>query len=93
MKKVAIFVILVVTFAIAQVTMGQIAITEFLNDPLGADTDMGSEFIELYEEAHKDRYSFLYLKLSENTAEAYVRHEYKIYPTRDGDEVEELEID
>ncbi len=51
------------------------------------------KFIELYEEAHKDRYSFLYLKLSENPAEAYVRHEYKIYPTRDGDEVEELEID
>lgn len=51
------------------------------------------KFMELYEEAHKDRYSFLYLKLSENPAEAYVRHEYKIYPTRDGDEVEELEID
>ena len=52
-----------------------------------------NKFMELYEEAHKDRYSFLYLKLSENPAEAYVRHEYKIYPTRDGDEVEELQID
>jgi len=51
------------------------------------------KFMELYEEAHKDRFSFLYLKLSENPAEAFVRHEYKIYPTRDGDEVEELEID
>lgn len=51
------------------------------------------KFMELYDEAHKDRYSFLYLKLSENPAEAYVRHEYKIYPTRDADEVEELEID
>jgi len=51
------------------------------------------KFMELYNEAHKDRYSFLYLKLSENPAEAYVRHEYKIYPTRDGDNVEELEID
>ncbi len=50
-------------------------------------------FIKLYDEAMKDRYSFLYLKLSENPAEAYVRHEYKIYPTRDTEEVEELEID
>ena len=54
MKKVAIFVILVVTFAIAQVTMGQIAITEFLNDPLGSDTDMGSEYIELYNFSEND---------------------------------------
>ena len=51
------------------------------------------KFIELYNEAHKDRYSFLYLKLSENPAEAYVRHERKIYPTRDNEEAEELEID
>jgi len=51
------------------------------------------KFMELYNEAHKDRYSFLYLKLSENPAQAFVRHEYKIYPTRDGDNVEELEID
>jgi hypothetical protein len=50
-------------------------------------------FMKLYDEAHKDRYSFLYLKLSENPAEAYVRHERKIYPTRDTDEAEELEID
>ncbi len=48
-------------------------------------------FLKLYEEAHKDRYSFLYLKLSENPAEAYIRHETKIYPTRDT-ETEELEI-
>ena len=50
-------------------------------------------FMKLYDEAHKDRYSFLYLKLSENPAEAYVRHERKIYPTRDSEEAEELEID
>ena len=49
-------------------------------------------FIKLYEEAHKDRFSFLYLKLSENPAVAYVRHEYKIYPTRETEE-EELEIE
>ena len=50
-------------------------------------------FMKLYDEAHKDRYSFLYLKLSENPAEAYVRHEYKIWPTRDTEVEEELEID
>ncbi len=50
-------------------------------------------FMKLYDEAHKDRYSFLYLKLSENPAEAYIRHERKIYPTRDNEEAEELEID
>ena len=49
-------------------------------------------FMKLYEEAHKDRYSFLYLKLSENPAEAYIRHETKIYPTRDT-ETEELDIE
>jgi len=50
-------------------------------------------FMKLYEEAHKDRYSFLYLKLSENPAEAYIRHETKIWPTRDTDVEEELEIE
>ena len=50
-------------------------------------------FLKLYEEAHKERYSFLYLKLSENPAEAYIRHETKIWPTRDSEEVEELEIE
>ena len=51
------------------------------------------KFMELYAEAHKDRYSFLYLKLSENPAEAYIRHETKIYPTRDTEQVEELDIE
>ncbi len=50
-------------------------------------------FLKLYEEAHKERYSFLYLKLSENPAEAYIRHETKIWPTRDTEEVQELQID
>jgi len=50
------------------------------------------KFIELYNEAHRDRYSFLYLKLSENPAEAYIRFEKKIFPTRDTEE-EELEIE
>jgi len=51
------------------------------------------KFMELYNEAMKDRFSFLYLKLSENPAHAYVRFERKIYPTRDSDEAEELDID
>jgi len=38
-------------------------------------------FIKLYNLAMKEKYSFLYLKLSENPAEAYIRHETKIYPT------------
>lgn len=50
-------------------------------------------FIKLYEEAMKDRYSFLYLKLSENPAQAFIRFEKQIYPTRDSDEAEELELD
>jgi hypothetical protein len=50
-------------------------------------------FMKLYDEAMKDRFSFLYLKLSENPAEAYVRFERKIYPTRDSEEADELEID
>ena len=49
-------------------------------------------FMKLYEEAHKDKYSFLYLDLSENPAHAYIRHEKQIWPTRDTEE-EELEID
>jgi len=50
-------------------------------------------FMKLYEEAMKDRYSFLYLKLSENPAQAFIRFEKQIYPTRDSDEAEELELD
>jgi GTPase SAR1 family protein len=49
-------------------------------------------FIKLYEEAHKDKYSFLYLDLSENPAHAFIRHEKQIWPTRDTEE-EELEIE
>ena len=51
------------------------------------------KFMELYNEAMRDRFSFLYLKLSENPAEAYVRFEKKIYPTRDSEEADELDLD
>tara|TARA_R100001591_G_scaffold20037_1_gene28197 strand:+ start:11895 stop:12647 length:753 start_codon:yes stop_codon:yes gene_type:complete len=49
-------------------------------------------FMKLYNEAMKDRFSFLYLKLSENPAQAFIRHEKQIWPVRE-EEVEELEID
>ena len=35
----------------------------------------------------KDRYSFLYLKLSENPARAYVRFERQIYPPLKSEEL------
>ena len=49
-------------------------------------------FMKLYNEAMKDRFSFLYLKLSENPAHALIRHEKQIWPVRQ-EEVEELEIE
>ena len=50
-------------------------------------------FMKLYQEAHQDKFSFLYLKLSENPAHAFIRFEKKIWPTRDEEEAEELELD
>ena len=50
-------------------------------------------FIKLYEEAHADKYSFLYLDLTENPARAFIRHEKQIWPIRDNDDDEELEIE
>ena len=64
-------------------------IAEEYGDMVGGE----KKFMELYNEAMKDRYSFLYLKLSENPAEAYIRFEKKIYPTRDSEEADELDLD
>lgn len=50
-------------------------------------------FMKLYQEAHIDKFSFLYMKLSENPAHAFIRFEKKIWPTRDEEEVEELELE
>ena len=50
-------------------------------------------FIKLYEEAHADKYSFLYLDLTDNPARAFIRHEKQIWPTRDNDDDEELDIE
>jgi len=64
-------------------------IAEEYGDTVGGEDN----FMRLYEEAHKDRYSFLYLKLSENPAHAYIRFEKQIYPARsDVEEAEELEV-
>ena len=62
-------------------------IAEEYGDLVGGEEN----FLKLYNEAHVDRYSFLYLKLSENPAQAYVRFEKQIYPTRSTEE-EELEV-
>jgi len=50
-------------------------------------------FLKLYDEAHKDKYSFLYLDLTENPARAFIRHEKQIWPSRDTDDAEELDIE
>jgi len=57
-------------------------IAEEYGDLVGGEEN----FLKLYNEAHVDRYSFLYLKLSENPAQAYVRFEKQIYPTRSTEE-------
>ena len=66
---------------------------EKISDEYGDLVGGHESFMKLYDEAHKDRYSFLYLKLSENPAQAFIRFEKQIYPTRDSDEAEELELD
>ena len=72
-----------------QNTKELLKIAEEYGDMVGGE----KKFLELYNEAHKERYSFLYLKLSENPAEAYVRFERKIYPVNDTSEPEpELDI-
>ncbi len=63
-------------------------IAEEYGDMVGGE----KKFLELYNEAHKERYSFLYLKLSENPAEAYIRFETKIYPPS-ATPAKELEIE
>ena len=49
-------------------------------------------FLEQYNEAHKERYSFLYLKLSENPAQSFVRFERRIWPPHNVAK-EELDLD
>lgn len=51
-------------------------IAEEYGDLVGGE----EQFLKLYNEAHKERYSFLYLKLSENPAQAFLRFEKQIYP-------------
>jgi len=42
--------------------------------------DGEKNLMELYKKAHQERYSFLYLKLSENPPHAFIRFEEQIYP-------------
>ncbi len=42
--------------------------------------DGEKNLMKMYLEAHKERYSFLYLKLSENPPHAFIRFEEQIYP-------------
>ena len=72
-----------------QNTKELLKIAEEYGDMVGGE----KKFLELYNEAHKERYSFLYLKLSENPAEAYCRFERKLYPVNVTSEPEpELDI-
>tara|TARA_R110000796_G_scaffold39576_4_gene98611 strand:- start:7757 stop:8506 length:750 start_codon:yes stop_codon:yes gene_type:complete len=72
-----------------QNTKELLKIAEEYGDMVGGE----KKFLELYNEAHKERYSFLYLKLSENPAEAYCRFERKLYPVNVTTEPEpELDI-
>ena len=48
-----------------------------------------TNFKKLYNEATKDKFSFLHLNLQENPAEAWVRFERKIYPTNN--EIKEID--
>ena len=42
--------------------------------------DGEKNLMKMYQEAHKERFSFLYLKLSENPPHAFIRFEEQIYP-------------
>ena len=42
--------------------------------------DGEANLLKMYQEAHKERYSFLYLKLSENPPHAFIQFSEQIYP-------------
>ena len=66
-----------------QNTKELVKIAEEYGDMVGGE----DSFMKLYEEAMKDRYSFLYLKLSENPAQAFIRFEKQIYPPLKSEEL------
>lgn len=66
-----------------QNTKELLKIAEEYGDMVGGQDN----FMKLYEEAMKDRYSFLYLKLSENPAQAFVRFESQIWPPQKSEEL------
>ncbi|MCK5331987.1 MAG: lamin tail domain-containing protein, partial [Candidatus Marinimicrobia bacterium] len=54
MKTIKSLIVCLFVLAIVQVSMGQIAITEFVNDPLGDDTDSGREYVEFFNYSDAD---------------------------------------
>lgn len=54
MKTIKSLIVSTFVLAMVQVSMGQIAITEFVNDPLGDDTDSGREYVELFNYSDAD---------------------------------------
>lgn len=48
MKTIKSLIVFLFVLVMVQVPMGQIAITEFVNDPLGDDTDSGREYVEFF---------------------------------------------
>jgi hypothetical protein len=53
-KSIKSLIVSTLVLAMVQVSMGQIAITEFVNDPLGDDTDTGREYVELFNYSDAD---------------------------------------
>ena len=54
MKTFKSLLVLLLVLAMSQITLGQLAITEFVNDPLGADTDTGREYVEFFNYSEAD---------------------------------------
>ena len=48
MQNIKSLITLTIILLVTQAARGQVAITEFVNDPLGADTDTGREWVELF---------------------------------------------
>ena len=48
MRTIKSLLVFLFIITLAQVSMGQIAITEFVNDPIGDDTDSGREYVEFF---------------------------------------------
>jgi len=54
MKTIKSLIVFLFVLVMVQVPMGQIAITEFVNDPLGDDSDSGREYVEFFNYSDAD---------------------------------------